>query len=396
MPVGVHTLPLLNAPAGSPVSVHVQIVRFDGTNYTRLSSANLPAVTAPATRANVWLFQQEPFVNPSPGFVASLRVTDWTDRILGLPGSLEVFSESDSGPANGLGNESAQQVTLPAGGAQYAVPNQYHDSISTFSFAGPRPPAPVSVQIAPPPGVYSGSVSVTFTPGNSSDQVFHRFGVADAWHGYASLPLVVTNDTTIWYCGTNAITANRSLLFSASYVLGHAATEPPLPVNLNPGNTNQPPTTPTPTNTWAVSPKGTLFFGRRSVTNTGTIWAIDIDDAHETYITAGVHLRASRDGRYLAFLREGDPLGSRGNVWWRDMESGVEARLFQNNDYVVSYDWLPDDSGLVADYLCSLMTLNTNGASTAFAYQSCWDDWPVVNHVDQRIAYHSWSLATAD
>ncbi len=74
VPLGNGTLALLDGPTGGTSSVHAQVMQFDGTNYTQISSGNLPAVTARNTRANVWLFQTEPFVNRQAGFIASRSI----------------------------------------------------------------------------------------------------------------------------------------------------------------------------------------------------------------------------------------------------------------------------------------------------------------------------------
>jgi hypothetical protein len=162
-------------------------------------------------------------------------------------------------------------------------------------------------------------------------------------------------------------------------------------VIIDPGNTNTPPVVST--NQLILSQDGTVFYGRRSASSVGTIWAIDLDGSGDTYITTGVRPRVSRDGRWLAFLREGLPFIGQGNVWVRDLQTGFERRLFTNPNYVTCYEWEPDAAALLTDYLCDIWDLNTNGALSAVISADCNDDAPVRSPVDGRIAFHNLSLS---
>jgi hypothetical protein len=81
---------LLSAPTGTVSSVSAQVMTFNGTNYTQISSNNLSALTTRTSRATLWLFQNEPFVNSSANFIASLNAPDWSSSANGLPGSIVV------------------------------------------------------------------------------------------------------------------------------------------------------------------------------------------------------------------------------------------------------------------------------------------------------------------
>jgi len=233
VPLGNEALALLDAPPGGTSSVHAQVVRFDGTNYTQLSSSNLPSTTARNTRANVWLFETEPFVNRQAGFIASFNTPDWSDSVSGLPGSLNVVAEDDGGAGAGLGTGATNNLGAPPGGSAYGLPNQYNPAISVFSYANPQPAAPVTVTISPPPGIYDGAIQISFSTLNPGDKVFYRAGAGDSWHAYAaSFPL--TNDNTIQYYGTNASYNARSQLQSAAYSLGLNG-QPTPTVNLTSG-----------------------------------------------------------------------------------------------------------------------------------------------------------------
>jgi hypothetical protein len=72
---------------------------------------------------------------------------------------------------------------------------------------------------------------------------------------------------------------------------GTSTTNPPVPVVVD-------------TNVFLPAAVGTVFYGRRSVNNNYSIWAINLDGSRDAYITAGARPRVSRDGKYLAFLRD--------------------------------------------------------------------------------------------
>jgi hypothetical protein len=377
---------LLDAPPGSAASAHAQVISFDGTNFTQRSSSNLPLVNTRNTTANVWLFQLEPFVNRSPGFIASLSSPDWTDGISGLPGGVQAPTESDAGAPNGLGSLATNSLGAPPAGSAFGIANQYNPAISLFTWSASRSADSILVTISPPAGSYGSPLAISFGAAPSGSGVQYRVGGADSWHSYAG-SFSISNDAVVRFYGTNALGA-RSSLQLASYSLGAPASGPPAsPVIIDPGNTNTPPMVST--NQLILSQDGTVFYGRRSASSFGTIWAIDLDGSGDTYITTGARPRVSRDGRWLAFLREGLPFSSQGNVWVRDLQTGLERRLFANSDYVVSYGWETSDAALLMDYQCGIWDLNTNGTLSGVISADCFDDAPARSPADGRIAFHN-------
>ncbi len=389
VPLGNDTLTLLDAPPGGTSSVHAQVVQFDGANYTQLSSGNMPRTTTRKTRANVWLFQTEPFVNRQAGFVASFNTPDWSDGVSGLPGALTVSVQNDGGATSGLGTATADTLGAPPTGSAYGLPNQYNAAISLFSYASPQSAEPVTVTISPPPGVYDGAIQVSFSTLNAADKVLYRVGAGDSWHTYAaSFPL--TNDNTIQYYGTNAANPARSPLQSAAYSLG-INSQPTPTVNLSNGTstTNPPPAYVSPTNV-ILSPVGTIFYGRRSVAGLGTIWAINYDGSDDTYITTGKRPRVSRDGNWMAFMREIGGFNGlvSSSIWLRNMQTGQEHLLFSYDTTVVCYDWTLNGTALIMDYGCGIGLLGTNGSFLQLLATDCYEEAPVINPVDGRIAFH--------
>ena len=387
-PVANGQFALFDAPSGSGSSVHDQVVFFNGMVFTQVSATNLPTLSSKTTRANAWLFQLEPFVNRDAGFIASVNASDWSDSISGLPGALNVVRESDAGTNSGLGSASTSNLGTPPTGATNGLPNQYNPAISVFTYSAPRAAEPVSILISPPPGAYAGPITISLSWPGTGRQAYYRVTPAGAWQPY-SAPFLLTNDATVQYYGAPLLSAGRSQIQFASYTVGNKNVTPPSPVNPNPGNTNPPPVLST--NAIVLSGDGTVFYGRRGPNNFGTIWAINLDGSGDTYITTGVRPRVSRDGRWLAFLRENNPFGSAGNIWKRDLLTGVETRLFSNPDFVICYDWEPNAAALLTDYQCGIWDLNTigSGGLSAVIASDCGDDAPVRNPVDGRIAFHN-------
>ena len=377
---------LLDGPPGSLSSVHAQVIHFDGTTFTQLSSGYLPSTTTRNTRANVWLFQLEPFVNRSPGLIAATNSPDWTAIVTNLPGAIAVTNQTDNGPSAGLGSTAAVNLGTAPNGSVYGLANQYSPAISLFSYGGTQSAPPVSVTISPPPGSYTAPLAITFTTLNASDRVNYRIVGSANWQTYAA-SFSLTNDCTVEYYGTNAAQPLRSQLQFAAYSLNNnnqLAQQSAIPGSSSVvvSNSYQLPSV------LFNSDSGTLFYGRRSTGNAGTVWAIHMDGSDDTYITNGARPRASSDGRWLAFMREGQPFNNQGNIWIRDLLTGVEQRLLVNTNKIVGYDWEPDDLGLVLDYGGSIYKLSLNGSLTLLVQTDGSAAAPVLNPVSTGLAYH--------
>ncbi|MCC6820722.1 MAG: hypothetical protein IT579_08345 [Verrucomicrobia subdivision 3 bacterium] len=119
-----------------------------------------------------------------------------------------------------------------------------------------------------------------------------------------------------------------------------------------------------------------------------SIWAINLDGNGETFITEGAHPRVSRDGQWLAFLREGGVVATQGNLWVRNLATGVETRFFTNTDAIVGFDWNGTNE-LVFDSNCVLLRKPLNGPATQLPpalTPQCLNGAPVINPVDGRLA----------
>ncbi|MSU57375.1 MAG: hypothetical protein EXS35_04215 [Pedosphaera sp.] len=374
---------LLNAPTGTVSSVGAQVMTFDGTNYTQISSNSLPATTTRNTRATVWLFQSEPFTNTTATLIASFSVPDWSSGTFGVPGSLSVRAENDAGAASGLGSPATNNLGVPPAGTAYALPDQYRDDISFFTYAPPRPAEPVVITIAPPPGAYGGPISISFIKQNAAHQVLYRTGTADSWKLY-SAPFALTNDATIQYYG-NIPGGTRGRLQFASYTMGRAWSVSEALVKL-PGSDTNPPPVVNP-NVPLPSIHGTAFYGRRASNTIPTIWSINLDGSGETFLTTGREPRVSRDGRWLAFWRENDPLTNQFSLWLREVPTGQESRWHTSGSRFVGYDWQIGNTNLIFATGGALFRIGLNEPVTVFPLASDpRQGAPSVNPVDGRVA----------
>jgi hypothetical protein len=384
-------LALLDAQAGAASSAHAQVVRFNGASFTNLSSGNMPSASTNTSRANVWLFQFEPFVTSNPVFISSLNDPDWSDTVVSLSGSISVNTEHYAGTSSGLTNPVAKPLGSAPSEAAYALLNQYTNVISIFSYGAPRPPDAVVVNISPPPGPYTGPISIAFQTFNPLDHVYYSHGAPDAWHQFSAPSFSLTNDATIQYYGSNSSSSARSRLQFATYSLGNNGQSPP---NLNLSNltsSTNPPVTPPVTNFVQLSPGGTVFYGRSSPTNPYTIWAINLDGSDDAFVTTGARPRVSRDGHYLAFLRGGTPLVTQGNIWVRDLLTGQESMLYANTNFTIGYDWDRSDTNLIFDWSCGIWHMSP-GNPLPFPLPlvtDCYDDAPAVDPVTGRLAFHN-------
>ena len=122
-----------------------------------------------------------------------------------------------------------------------------------------------------------------------------------------------------------------------------------------------------------------------------SIWAINLDGNGEMFITEGARPRVSRDGQWLAFLREGGAVTTQGNLWVRKLSTGVETRIFTNTDAILGFDWNGTNE-LVFDNNCLLYRQQLNGAAIQLPLAltpQCLNGAPVVNPVDGRLAFQN-------
>src|ERR1035437_383208 len=382
VPLGLGKFALLSSASNLLASSYAQIFTQSGGNYIETSSNALPAVTSVATRGNVWLFQLEPFVSSAASLIGSLSAPAWSSSISGMPGTLSVRVESDGGTAAGLNNPATNNFGPPPAGTVYVLPNQYREDVSFFGYGPARAPEPSVVTISPPPGSYGGPIQITFTSQNATDTVQYRATPDGAWQIYAA-PFPLTNDATIQFYGETSGGA-RGRTQSASYALGNIAVPAEPLVTVPESDTTPPVVNPTIPH---ISASGTVFYGRRGSNTVPSIWAINLDGSGETFITTGREPRASRDGHWLAFWRENDPLTNQFSLWLRDLPAGQENRWLTRSNRFVGYDWQRDNTNLI--FAVDGLFWQSGVSTPPVAFPLATDTRqgaPAVNPADGRVA----------
>lgn len=128
----------------------------------------------------------------------------------------------------------------------------------------------------------------------------------------------------------------------------------------------------------------------------GTIWAVYPNGSDDHFVTNGSNPRLSPNGNFLVFKRKRQvttDINFNYGMWVFDMTTGVETEIFYQGDFLVGFDFTPDSSKIIFDWSCNIYTIGTNGAdlSTVFLNGNCFDDFPAVNPINGRLAFHSQS-----
>lgn len=210
-----HSFMLYSGEAGSGISTQVQPHAFNGTNYVAGAPTALPSLTAYSAPANVFLFSEEPFVEPVPHLVASLQTPDWTSDP-SLAGSVVVTAETFVSSNQGMDDPVARSLGSVPAPAKHGLANQYIEPISMYSFAPAIGLEGSDVSIAPPPGLYPTSIEVSFTTVLPGDTVRYRLAPKSNWSTYAA-PFYLFEDTTVSYFGLPVGGTRKSAIRDAVY-----------------------------------------------------------------------------------------------------------------------------------------------------------------------------------
>jgi Tol biopolymer transport system component len=134
-----------------------------------------------------------------------------------------------------------------------------------------------------------------------------------------------------------------------------------------------------------------------------TIWLLD--ETGDTEVMDGMYPRLSPNGRYIAY-KKGHSQHRSASIYVRDLQSGLDTKVFTNTDEVVSYWWTADSSQIVFDFDCDIYVMDRDGSNMQllstgwpFPYPR-YNDAPALNPADGRITwYNDWDgggLGVAD
>ncbi|MBI1839763.1 MAG: chitobiase/beta-hexosaminidase C-terminal domain-containing protein, partial [Verrucomicrobia bacterium] len=226
VPLGTGKFAFVIGDSNSMASVQASVFTKTAGGYVQTSSAALPSITGSGTRANLWFFNKEPFVNAEPGFIASLNGGGWTTALSALVGVVRARIESDQGVSIGLGSPGTNSFGQAPSGGSFTLANQFHPAISLFSYSAPRAADPARLALSPAPGSYSAPIQVSLTKSNPFDSAYFRLSDGGAWNLY-SAPFTVSNDITIAYYG-QTLGGARGPIQQAAYSIAKAGL-PPVP-----------------------------------------------------------------------------------------------------------------------------------------------------------------------
>jgi hypothetical protein len=91
-----------------------------------------------------------------------------------------------------------------------------------------------------------------------------------------------------------------------------------------------------------------------------TIWLMDGTGDHE--IMDGMYPRLSPNGQYIVYKKDHTE-HSRSNIYVRDLQTGLDTRVFTNTNYVISYWWTADSSQIVFDFYCNIYIMDRDGSN---------------------------------
>ena len=169
--------------------------------YSLVRTDTLPRVTDLSGQANVFQFQTEPFVSPTPTLLNSGNAGDWSSffALAGGPPQVGVLRENFIDSPRGLDNPTATSLGNSHPLTQFGLVNQYADAISLFSLAPGLGNQVVEVSAQPPGGLYGRSVAVSFILGSPAFQVLYRLNPSGAWQTYAGDPVPIFTNSVLQY-----------------------------------------------------------------------------------------------------------------------------------------------------------------------------------------------------
>jgi hypothetical protein len=203
---------------GTGRSLHYRFDSATGT-YSLERSYVLPQVGDLSGRANVFQFQNEPFVAPAPRLLNSGNAGDWSSAFSlgGGPPQVGVISETFMDSAHGLDNPAPATLGNSHPLANFGLVNQYMNSISLFSLASGLGNEVVNVSAQPAGGLYARSVAVNFVIDAPGFQVHYRLNPSGAWQTYAGNPVMIHTNCVLQFRARALIGTLQTSIRSETY-----------------------------------------------------------------------------------------------------------------------------------------------------------------------------------
>lgn len=206
---------VLNSGTGG-ISQHLTPYLKSGTNWAAQTTEAIPAISHGDNTANVFLFEQEPFVNPQARLVARLNAADWSTNASLAGGAASAQSQSFGNAAQGLTGSQTRSLGNVSALAHYVLVNQYRPQISLHSRQPARGEDKVNVTVNPNSGRFHQAVQPGFTATPDTATIHWRLAPSGFWQTYAAgAPPTFFKDATLQFYAEDA--GVKSAVGSVSY-----------------------------------------------------------------------------------------------------------------------------------------------------------------------------------
>lgn len=203
----------------------------DGNKWNAETAETLPALSGSTSRANVFLYDKEPIVNPDAKLVETLHIPDWTSSfaITGSGNDMHFTMETFSGESDGLSATSATVIPNKLATANDALLNQAFPEVSLSSTDSQLGAVPIQISIAPAGGSYTRYITPELRVPDTTDiTAYFRTNDSSAWSSYTfGTPIPPPGDTlkpfTVWFYAQQNSSGRRSPIYRADY---HFAGDP--------------------------------------------------------------------------------------------------------------------------------------------------------------------------
>lgn len=216
MQTGDERFMLLTADQQTGTSLLAELFEHDGSKFVGTGAYALPEVSFRRGRANVFTFENEPFIDPNPRRLQALSAGDWSTGGGFNTGPLRIVAkfETDQGLPEGLGNTDAADLGYAHIDAQHILVNQAGDAYSVYSKEAAFGYQEAEAFVNPAPGHYRTGIAVSFTNSTGED-IYYRLTDSLTWTKYTNPIPLFKEESILFYA--EAASGNRSPIQTAAY-----------------------------------------------------------------------------------------------------------------------------------------------------------------------------------
>jgi hypothetical protein len=205
------------------ISQHTTPWLKSSSNWVAQTTEAVPGVESGDHHANVFLFEQEPFVDPQARLVARLSAADWSTNVALSGGTASAQAQHFGNAAQGLSGTQTRGLGSVPAAAHFGLVNQYRPHISLHSRQSPRGEDTVNVTVNPPSGKFLQAVQPVFTATPTNAVIHWRLAPHGNWQTFnpAALPTIFKNSTLQFYAeDSGAKSAVNSVTYEFDFAPG--------------------------------------------------------------------------------------------------------------------------------------------------------------------------------